>query len=199
MLPVVQWRCTTCTGQIENRAVCNRPLLEHYQVGSGSSIKGLRGRNEVGDLVIISNPKVKILTLPALSNVAGGSLLWCSFDEFVFLPLTAASASCLNFLSTAKKFHHGLTTTRIHLPSLKTLSYLNVESTGKLDCIALGKNLSSLTFTPGKYDLYKGFTCWTLYETTMYNFLAPASTPTSTAGSSTASSTDTASASTSTK
>lgn len=62
-----------------------------------------------------------------------------------------------------------LTSSRISLPALKTIGYLIVKSTGDLDCIALGKNLSSLVFTPGKYDSGVGFTCWTVDENNRYN------------------------------
>ncbi|KAG4429768.1 hypothetical protein IFR05_014746 [Cadophora sp. M221] len=57
----------------------------------------------------------------------------------------------------------------ISLPALKTISYLIVKSTGDLDCIALGKNLSSLTFTPQEGDFSVGFTCWTSDEKNTYN------------------------------
>ncbi|KAK0119408.1 hypothetical protein ONS95_010860 [Cadophora gregata] len=57
----------------------------------------------------------------------------------------------------------------ISLPSLKTIGYLIVKSTGSLDCVALGKNLSSLTFTPKQYDVGVGFTCWTPDEKNTWN------------------------------
>lgn len=64
---------------------------------------------------------------------------------------------------------YALTSIRISLPALRTIGYLIVKSTGDLDCVALGKNLSSLVFTPGKYDIRKGFTCWTSDENNRYN------------------------------
>ncbi|KAH7355391.1 hypothetical protein BKA65DRAFT_549450 [Rhexocercosporidium sp. MPI-PUGE-AT-0058] len=57
----------------------------------------------------------------------------------------------------------------ISLPVLKSIGYLIVKSSGDLDCVALGKNLSSLTFTPKEYDVGVGFTCWTPDEKNRYN------------------------------
>lgn len=57
----------------------------------------------------------------------------------------------------------------ISFPSLKSIGYLIVKSTGDIDCVALGKNLSSLIFTPKEYDSGVGFTCWTPDEQNRYN------------------------------
>ncbi|OJD22012.1 hypothetical protein ACJ73_06645 [Blastomyces percursus] len=58
----------------------------------------------------------------------------------------------------------------IRLPKLKNVRFLEISSTGNLDCRALGKNLSSLAFHPeSDADLGKGFTCWTFDENNRYN------------------------------
>lgn len=52
---------------------------------------------------------------------------------------------------------------RISLPSLKQVAFLNINGNPDLDCVALGKNLSSLITTEKEpsslYDI--GFTCFT--------------------------------------
>lgn len=52
---------------------------------------------------------------------------------------------------------------------------MNVKSTGDIDCVALGKNLSSLIFTekekPFGGDL--GLTCWTFDENNRWNSSDP--------------------------
>lgn len=44
---------------------------------------------------------------------------------------------------------------------------MNIRSTGDIDCIALGKNFSSLIFTVKEKPLggNLGFTCWTMTRT----------------------------------
>ncbi|PGH16657.1 hypothetical protein AJ79_01529 [Helicocarpus griseus UAMH5409] len=68
----------------------------------------------------------------------------------------------------------------IHLPNLKHTAYLKVESTGNIDCRALGKTLSAqVTFHP-EIDVVskpkEAFTCWTRNENNRYNSSDPAST-----------------------
>jgi hypothetical protein len=120
-------------------------------------------------LVIAGDNKVKIVTLPALSNITGGSLLWGDFDEYVLFSALKRDGEALFILKTCRKKYIDTNFARIHLPSLKTIGYLQVQSTGNLDCKALGANLSSLTFTPKQFDVGVGFTCWTPYESNRYN------------------------------
>lgn len=53
---------------------------------------------------------------------------------------------------------------RIDLPSLKSAAYLKIDSYGDINCANLAKRFSKLTFTPGKADPHKGFTCWAGYD-----------------------------------
>jgi hypothetical protein len=71
-----------------------------------------------------------------------------------------------------------LTHYRINLPSLKSLSFLRVLSTGNISCPALGEAFASLTFHPKKNDPYTGFTCWTGYENNSWNSSDPDHNPT---------------------
>jgi len=113
-----------------------------------------------GDLVLIGNYETKTLSLPALSNVTGGGLINGPFDSYVlFLPYPKPKP----IIPTYIRPH------RISFPSLKSIGYLIVKSTGDIDCVALGKNLSSLIFTPKEYDSGVGFTCWTPDEQNRYN------------------------------
>ncbi|KAL3428497.1 GPI-anchored cell wall organization protein ecm33 [Phlyctema vagabunda] len=59
----------------------------------------------------------------------------------------------------------------IELPALRNVAYLKIESTGNLDCPALGANLTAagLTFSPEDDDLFIGFTCSTMYPENSYH------------------------------
>ncbi|OJD09591.1 hypothetical protein AJ78_09019, partial [Emergomyces pasteurianus Ep9510] len=61
----------------------------------------------------------------------------------------------------------------VSLPKLEHVAFLQVKSTGDLDCRALGKNLSSLVFHPRPHDEGDGFTCWTSDENNRYNSSDP--------------------------
>ncbi|OAX82210.1 hypothetical protein ACJ72_03443 [Emergomyces africanus] len=62
----------------------------------------------------------------------------------------------------------------VSFPKLKQVGFMQVKSTGDLDCRALGKNLSSLVFHPNSpSDEGKGFTCWTFDENNRYNSSDP--------------------------
>ncbi|KAL2070197.1 hypothetical protein VTL71DRAFT_13223 [Oculimacula yallundae] len=63
----------------------------------------------------------------------------------------------------------------ISLPALKSVGYIIVKSIGELDCIALGRNLSSVVYTSKEHDTGVGFTCWTPYEKNTYNTSDPKS------------------------
>jgi hypothetical protein len=106
------------------------------------------------------------LSLAALTNVSGGALINGDFDEYVFPPY----GSLKRVISTQNTQILTIII-RIHLPNLKTVGYLNIESTGSLDCVALGKNLSSLAFTPPKFYFGSnpGFTCWSQLGKSTYN------------------------------
>ena len=53
------------------------------------------------------------------------------------------------------------------------MAFISVKSTGNLSCLALGKQLSSLKFTPGKFDIFTGFTCWTPDKENRWNSSDP--------------------------
>lgn len=91
-----------------------------------------------------------------------------------------------------------LTRHRINLPSLKSVAYIRVLSTGDISCPALGAAFPSLTFNAAEYDIYQGFTCWTPEENNRWNSSDPANNPTTGDSSTTATSSGSASA-TSTK
>lgn len=122
-----------------------------------------------GDLVVIGSYGVRNLTWPALS-VTGAVLLDGHFDEYVLRPYFIG-ISPLTFLL--------LTRHRINLPSLKSVTYLRVLSTGNISCPALGAAFSSLTFTGTEDDIYQGFTCWTPDENNKWNSSDPSNNPTS--------------------
>lgn len=139
---------------------------------------------------MIGNPKLKEFTLPALTNVTGGALINGDFDKCVY-----QSRSPLENVTLSKKEKRQTLTriTRIHLPNLKTVAYLNIESTGGLDCVGLGKNLSSLGFTPPKYYFGNnpGFTCRARFGESTYNSSDPDARATSSGSESSGGSTST--------
>lgn len=141
------------------------------------------------DIVVIGSTGVRNVTWPALSTVNGGVLLDGHFDEYVSL---SCSWPCLllTFLL--------LTRHRINLPSLKSVAYLRVLSTGNISCPALGAAFASLTFTATESDIYQGFTCWTGYESNSWNSSDPSNNPT-TGGSSPATTGSGSASATSTK
>lgn len=127
---------------------------------------------------------VRNVTWPALSTGSGGVLLDGHFDEYVLVP---SSWPCLllTFLL--------LTRHRINLPSLKSVAYLRVLTTGNISCPALGVALASLTFTATETDIYQGFTCWTPDENNRWNSSDPSHNPTTGDSSPTATSSGSAS------
>lgn len=78
---------------------------------------------------------------------------------------------------------------------------MNIKSTGNIDCIALGKNFSSLilTATEETFGTNLGFTCWTYDENNRWNSSDPnqntQATDSSSTGSASGSSSGTASTS----
>ncbi len=92
------------------------------------------------------------------STVDGGVLLDGHFDEYE-----------LSFTMQLNVRSH-ITES---ISSLKSVSYIRVLSTGNISCPALGAAFASLTFTAKKYDLYKGFTCWTGYENNSWDYVRP--------------------------
>lgn len=130
----------------------------------------------------MGNPELRNITLPALSTVGKEIYLDGHFDEYVLL----IGAWPMSPTYTQKVI---LTHCRINLPSLKSVSYIRVESTGNISCPALGAAFASVTFTPQKYDLYTGFTCWTGYENNSWNSSDPDHNPTTGSSSPTSTST----------
>lgn len=62
---------------------------------------------------------------------------------------------------------------RINLPSLKSVGYLKLLSTGNISCPDLGAAFASLNFTADDDDFGHGFTCWTGYEENSWNSSEP--------------------------
>ncbi|KAI3394503.1 hypothetical protein diail_2637 [Diaporthe ilicicola] len=81
----------------------------------------------------------------------------------------------------------------INLPSLKSVAYLRVLSTGNISCPALGAAFASLTFNATEIDMYQGFTCWTPDENNRWNSSDPSHNPTTGDSSPTAASSGSAS------
>lgn len=65
----------------------------------------------------------------------------------------------------------------IDFPSLKSVSWMRVESTGNISCPALGAAFASLTFTGDDTDPYQGFTCWTGDADNSWNSSDPTNNP----------------------
>ncbi|KAH7411451.1 hypothetical protein BKA64DRAFT_663466 [Cadophora sp. MPI-SDFR-AT-0126] len=138
----------------------------------------LRGSERVDD-------RVTTVSMPDLVNTAAGGVLFGYLDNLTsvdFPKLTTISGDLvlignyetktLSLPALSNVTGGGLLDGHfdsISLPSLKSIGYLIVKSTGDLDCLALGQNLSSLTFTPKEYDSGVGFTCWTPDEKNTYN------------------------------
>lgn len=134
-----------------------------------------------GDISIAGDYELHNVSLPALTTVDGPVFLDGNFDQHVFL-LGAWPTSPM-FLEPV------LTYSRIDLPSLKSVSWIRIESTGNISCPALGAAFASLNFTGDDTDLYQGFTCWTGYADNSWDSSHPENNPTTGSGSSSASDT----------
>ncbi|KAI1848484.1 hypothetical protein JX266_005790 [Neoarthrinium moseri] len=157
------------------------------EVSSGYLGPKLKGSDRVDD-------GVTSVSMPDLTNITSGGILFGYVNN-----LTSVSFPNLNTITGDLAIIDSyplrnislpaLTTVnggvlldghfdQISLPSLKSVSFLRVLSTGDISCPALGAAFASLTFTPKKTDIYSGFTCWTGYENNRWNSSDPEHNPT---------------------
>ncbi|KAH8594096.1 hypothetical protein B0O99DRAFT_688124 [Bisporella sp. PMI_857] len=131
--------------------------------------------------------KLTSISFPKLNTISGDLAI---VDSYGVTNLTLPALSNV----TGGIYLHG-NFDEIDLPALKTVSYIDVFSTGDINCTALGAKFSALTFTPKEYDAGVGFTCSTPYENNSFNSSDPAQNTASSDGSSSTSTTSTGTAS----
>ncbi|KFX93086.1 hypothetical protein V490_05019 [Pseudogymnoascus sp. VKM F-3557] len=107
------------------------------------------------------------VSFPKLENMTGDLILLSNpkLHKAVFPALKSLSGG----ISIDGEFDE------ISFPSLKDVAFIDIHSTGNIDCRALGKNFSSVVYTAKEKPLYGdfGFICWTYNETNRWNSSDP--------------------------
>ncbi|KAF3005253.1 hypothetical protein E8E14_005259 [Neopestalotiopsis sp. 37M] len=157
-----------------------------YQMSSGYYGPKLKGSDRVDD-------GVTSVSMPDLVDITTGGMLFGYVDNLTSISFPKLS-TMVGDLAIAGSYElrnislPALSTIdgaiyldgdfdQIDFPSLKSVKYIRVESTGNISCPALGAAWASINFTGDDTDLYQGFTCWTGYETNSWNSSDPDNNP----------------------